>query len=298
MRQRKTEQFHTSSRGIDARPPREAATLLARAQAEAAATVPDAAAALSAAATALAGTLGGSGRVCYVGAGSSGLMAAADAMELGGTFGISPARVRIAMAGGLPAGAEMPGASEDDPAGLAAALSDLGPQDCVIAVSASGETPYTVEAARMARAVQATVIGVANNAPSTLLDLSDIAIHLDTPPEVVSGSTRLGAGTAQKIALNCISTLAGILLGHVHDGMMVNLRADNAKLRGRAVAMVQTIASVDAARARAALDRTGGAVKPAVLLATGVADPAEARAMLAAADGRLRAALAQLEEKT
>ncbi|MEM1078878.1 MAG: N-acetylmuramic acid 6-phosphate etherase [Pseudomonadota bacterium] len=290
-----TEALHANAQGLDARPLVEAAALLADGQVAAAQAVQSAASAIASAAGALAGTLRAGGVLHYTAAGSSGLMAAADAQELGGTFSIPAAQLRIHMAGGLPTGVEMPGGTEDDTDGLEVALAGLGPRDAMIAVSASGTTPYTLAAARIARTAGASVVGIANNGGSTLLELSDHPILLPTPPELLSGSTRMGAGTAQKIALNMLSTLMAMDLGHVHDGMMVNLRADNIKLRARAAGMVARIAGVDEAAARAALDTTEGQVKSAVLVALGCA-PDAAHALLRKTEGNLRAALARLNE--
>lgn len=291
----RTEALHASAGGLDARPLAEAAALLAEGQAAAARAVQEAAPEIAVAAAAMAETIRTGGVLHYTAAGSSGLMAAADAQELGGTFSIPAAQLRIHMAGGLPDGVEMPGGTEDDTGGLAAALSDLTPRDTMIAVSASGTTPFTLAAIALARAAGATVVGIANNADCPLLAQSDHPIHLATPPELLSGSTRMGAGTAQKIALNMLSTLMAMDLGHVHDGMMVNLRADNIKLRARAAGMVARIADVDEAAARAALDTTEGQVKTAVLVALGRA-PDAAHALLRETEGNLRAALARLNE--
>ncbi len=227
----------------------------------------------------------------YAAAGSSGLMAAADAQELGGTFSIPAAQLRIHMAGGLPMGVEMPGDTEDATDGLAAAMAELSEKDTMIAVSASGSTPYTIEATRIAKSKGATVIGIANNAGSDLLNMADHAVLLATPPEVLSGSTRMGAGTAQKIALNTLSVLMAVHLGHVHDGMMVNVHADNIKLRARACGIVAQIAGVPETAARDTLDAAGGHVKTAVLMAaTGLARDA-AQARLKDTHGHLRPAL-------
>ena len=117
------------------------------------------------------------------------------------------------------------------------------------------------------------------------------------PPEMVAGSTRMGAGTAQKIALNMMSTIMGIALGHVHDGMMVNVQADNAKLRDRAAGIVSRIANVAVEDARNRLDEADGAVKPAVLLAAGAESLEAADALLAENEGHLRASLARLQSR-
>ncbi|MGR3762329.1 N-acetylmuramic acid 6-phosphate etherase (plasmid) [Roseobacteraceae bacterium NS-SX3] len=293
-----TEQLHPEARGLDTRPLDGVAQALAAGQQTAAGAPLEALAAICGGARAMAASLTGGGMLYYVAAGSSGLMAAADAMELGGTFGIDENRIRILMAGGLPQSAHMPGATEDDIAGLEAAMAALSPADTVIAVSASGSTPYTLEAARLARAAGASLIGIANNAGSRLLAQSDHAVLLQTPPELISGSTRMGAGTAQKIALNMLSTLMAVELGHVHDGMMVNLRADNAKLRARAETIVVRITGVAPGTAQSALEAADGAVKPAILLCAGAGTLSRARRLLLDSAGHLRPALAQLKPST
>jgi len=286
-----TEQLHDMAVGLDLRPLVEAAAILGEAQVEAARAVLPAADALADGARAMARSLRGGGRLYYVGAGSSGLMAAADAQELGGTFAISSDRVRIVMAGGLPISAAMPGDTEDETADLDTGLAELGPGDTVIAVTASGTTPFTLHAIRTAKARGATVIGIANNPGSPLLEAADIQVALETPPEVISGSTRLGAATAQKIALNCMSTMMGVEIGAIHDGMMVNVVADNTKLRGRAARIVARITGADATRATEALDAAQGNVKAAVLMAAGEVSPDAARDTLKNNDDHLRGAL-------
>ncbi|MEM9247607.1 MAG: N-acetylmuramic acid 6-phosphate etherase [Pseudomonadota bacterium] len=269
------------------------ASLLVDSQIAAARCVARVASAIATGAEAMAQTVSGGGVLYFVAAGSSGLMAAADAQELGGTFSIPARQIRILMAGGLPTGVEMPGSTEDGTDGLHAGLASLGPSDTVIAVSASGSTRYTLEAIEIARSAGARIIGIANNPGSALLQGSDIAIALVTPPEVLSGSTRLGAGTAQKIALNSLSTAMAVALGHIHDGMMVNLRADNAKLRARAAGIVSRIAQVDAGAAEVALKQARGEVKLATLIAAQSVSLQDAQMRLAQANGRLRVALAQ-----
>ncbi len=190
----------------------------------------------------------------------------------------------------------MTGAVEDA-AGAAAAevvRLDLGGRDALVAVSASGSTPCTVAAAEAARARGVAVIGVANVADSPLLRAAQVAVLLHTGPEVVAGSTRMGAATAQKIALNMLSTLTALRLGHVHDGHMVNGVADNGKLRTRAARIVAEIADVDSPAAEAALEAAEGSVKVAILIAVG-AEPGDAVRLLARTEGRLDLALAKLK---
>ena len=290
-----TEQQHPGARGLHALPADAVLARLLAAQAVAADGVAAALPALAEAAALGAAALEGTGRLIYAGAGSSGLMALADCLELSGTYGIAPARTPMLFAGGAAALLHMEGAVEDRTELAGADLARLrpGPADVVICVSASGATPYTVAVARGAKAAGAAVVGIANVAASPLAALADVAVALETGAEMVAGSTRMAAGTAQKIALNLLSTLIGVTLGHVHDGYMVNLVADNAKLRRRAAAIVARIAGCGEGAAVAALAAAGGAVKPAVLIAAG-ATPAGARALLGDAGGHLGPALARI----
>ena len=298
MHKRTTEHFHPAASGIDALPYPEIAGHLLTAQMDALSAVEPAIEDLSKAATLMARTVRNGDRLIYAAAGSSGLMAAADALELPGTFGISADRIRIFMAGGLPTGSEMPGATEDDAQSAEAAAQNISAGDVVIAVSASGSTPYAVALARAAREAGAKTICIANNSDAPLFEHATVAICLPTPPEVVAGSTRLGAATSQKAALNIMSTLMGVALGHVHDGLMVNVQVENAKLKERAIGIVSHIADVPADAAEAYLAGTDGQVKPAVLMAAGAGSAAKAQELLEACDGQLRATLATLNETT
>lgn len=291
-----TETRHADATGLQDRAPEAALAILLAAQRNAAAAVADAIPALAAAAETMADALAAGHRVIYAGAGSSGLMALADALELPGTFGIAPDRAPVLLAGGTASLLHMAGAVEDDASAAETDLARLDPVpgDALLAVSASGTTPFTLTIARAARARGLAIIAIANVAASPLLTEADMAVLLDSGPEVVAGSTRMGAGTTQKIALNMISTLAALRLGHVHDGLMVNLTADNAKLRGRAARIVAEIAAVPPDVAAAALAQAAGAVKPAVLMAAGARDAAQAATLLAASGGRLGPALAAL----
>jgi N-acetylmuramic acid 6-phosphate etherase len=292
---KQTESLHPDAAGLDARPGPVILDVLLRAQQAAVAAVAPALPAIDRAADLMAETLRGDGRLVYAGAGSSALMANADAMELAGTFGIDPGRILLCTAGGIPTGPRMPGDTEDDADDARRAGEALGPADLVIAVAASGSTPYPLALTRAARGRGARVIAIANNPGAPLFEGADVAVCLPTPPEVIAGSTRMGAGTAQKVALNLMSTLMGVRLGQVHDGMMVGVRADNLKLRARAEAMVAAIAGVDAAPAAAALAAAEGAVKPAVLIALGLSS-GRATEILAVSQGNLRAALARVRE--
>lgn len=233
------------------------------------------------------------GRLVYVGAGSSGLAAGEDAAELPGTFGLEQSRIAIVLPGGIAEPFRINGAAEDDAAAGERAIAELGDlsRDAVIAVSASGSTPFTVAAAAEARRRGAFVIGIAHRQGSPLLAGADASIMLESGEEALRGSTRLAAGAAQKAALGMLSSLMGFELGHIHQGLMVNLKADNAKLRERARGIVATIAGVSDDKAEAALREAGGEVKPAILITCGVVSMAEAVMWLAAAEGRIDDAL-------
>lgn len=289
----RTEMTHDLAAGLDAREPLAVVTLLAEAQTAAAASVREAASSIAAAAECAAACLSGGGRIAYAGAGSSGLMALSDALELPGTFGIARERVVILFAGAPDTLSDMKGGAEDDTdlARRDVAQAGLGSGDCLVAVSASGSTPYTLAALGAARQRGVATVAFANNTGAPLLAAADIAVHLPTPPELVAGSTRMGAGTAQKIALNIFSTLTAIHLGHVHDGLMVNVVADNAKLRDRAARIVASAGHADTARAAACLDRANGSVKHAILIAAGARDHAAADELLRSSGMRVRPAL-------
>lgn len=297
MAPRRTEAVHEDAMGIDARAPEQVLRLLVDGQVEAAGVVHAAIPAIAEAAETIAASLAGGGRLAYAAAGSSGLMALADALELPGTYGIPRERISILLAGGAEALVNLAGAPEDDAGeavrGVQAA--GLGAGDCLIAISASGSTPFAIAALEEARRRGAATIAVANNAGAPMFDVAKISVLLATPPEIIAGSTRMGAGSAQKIALNMISTMAAIHLGHVHDGYMVNLVADNMKLRDRAARIVAAVAGCDVAAAGALLEASGGSVKVAILLAAGAASPAAASGLLEEAGQKLRPALAKLE---
>lgn len=295
MAERPTEARHPHSAGLQALPGTVALSHLLDAQLAALAMVRPAIPMIDRAATTAADSLRAGGKLGYAGAGSSGLMALADALELAGTFGIPPVATPVLFAGGTDALLHMVGSVEDDPA-LAEAdfrKAGLAKGDTVLCLSASGSTPYTLVIADLARKAGLTVVGIANVPGSKLLEQSHISILLDTGPEVVNGSTRMGAATAQKVALNMLSVRMGILLGHVHDGYMVNLVADNAKLTDRAARIVAGISGRDVETARHALGQTGGAVKPAVLIAAG-ASVERAEAELRNSGGAIGPALAAL----
>lgn len=295
-----TEHINRRAAGLDEQAPEEVLSILLDAQIEALRSLESSRPEIAAAAAAMVHAVRTGGKIGYAAAGSSALMAMADGLELPGTFGIPNDRIGIFMAGGRDSLSDMLGGTEDDRAQGARDVraAGYGPDDCLIAVSASGHTGYTVAALAEAAAAGARTVAIANNPDSPLLDAADIAVLLATPPEIVAGSTRLGAATAQKAALNMMSTLMAVQLGHVHDGHMVNLRADNEKLRARARRMVSDIAGCDEMQSQKLLGLTDGSVKHAILLAKGASTIAIADRLLEEASGNLRQALAMAAATT
>lgn len=235
------------------------------------------------------------GRLVYVGAGTSGRIGVQDGTELPPTYDWAPDRLVFLMAGGLNALLKAAEDAEDKEDTGAQAIADakVGPDDVVIAVAASGTTPFTIGALRAARLAGAVTIAVSNNPGAPLFDVARHPILVDTGKEVIAGSTRMQAGTAQKIVLNLFSTSVMVKLGRVYRGMMVNMRARNAKLKKRAERMVGYIVDCDAEQAAHLVERAEGDVKTAVLLGFGV-DKAEAIAALQRHDGNLRSAIGEL----
>lgn len=260
------ETHHTE---IDALTLRDAANIMLNSQRAALDAVDRVVVDIDAGAIVMANAIRAKASLVYAAAGSSGLMALADACELSGTFGISPDSIQIHMAGGVPTSGDMPGHTEDDTRLAEAVGQTISSGDAVIILSASGVTPYALAVAKIAKAKLANIIAFTNSPNTALLKMADIPICLETPLEVISGSTRLGAGTAQKVALNLMSSLMGVKLGHVYQGMMVNLVADNAKLVVRAAQIVSHITGVSYADAKIALGKAKGNPKNAILIARG-----------------------------
>jgi N-acetylmuramic acid 6-phosphate etherase len=235
------------------------------------------------------------GRIVYVGAGTSGRIGVQDGTELPPTFGWPADRLVFAMAGGLGALTQSAEGAEDDEAAGSSALADvaIGPDDVVIGIAASGTTPYTIGALRAATQAGAMTIALANNAGAPLFEVARHRILVSTGPEVIAGSTRMKAGTAQKIVLNLFSSAVMIRLGRVYRGNMVHMRATNAKLRRRAEAMICQIVGCDAADAALYLGQGQGDVKTAVLLGFGLT-PSEASVVLERHKGNLRPAIDEL----
>jgi N-acetylmuramic acid 6-phosphate etherase len=233
------------------------------------------------------------GRLIYVGAGTSGRLGVQDAVECVPTFRCDPAMVVGVIAGGDAALKRSIEGAEDDSDGGRAAMHRLGvcSNDTIVGIAACGHTPFVCAALSEAKKLGAAVALVSAGAPDRSLPL-DVHISLPTGPEVLTGSTRLKAGTATKIILNAISTATMVRRGKVYRNLMVDLRPTNEKLRKRAVRLVVELAGVDAAKARETLLAAGWEVKTSVLALRASISPAEARAALAACDGFLGRALA------
>lgn len=220
-------------------------------------------AALVAGAELIAQRMADGGRLVFAGAGTSGRLALGEAAELPGTFGLDPDVVRSRMAGG----AASTDRAEDDVSLAEQDLADLAitAGDTVIAVAASGRTPYTLAMARAARAAGAAVVAVVNAAQSPLAELADVAIAVDVGAEVLHGSTRLSAGSAQKVAMDALTTAAMVRLGRVHGDLMIDVVAANAKLRARSAGIVAEIAGCSPETAARALADCAGSARAAVL---------------------------------
>lgn len=262
-------------------------------QVEAVAAVGPALSAIARAVEAAAPRLRRGGRIIYAGAGTSARIGVQDGAELLPTFNWPSEQVAFVIAGGevaLMRAVENAEDSAEDGEGRIAELG-VGGDDVVLGIAASGNTPFTVAAVKAARERGALTVGIANNASSRLLAISEHPVLIDTGPEAIAGSTRLKAGTAQKVALNLFSTAVMAQMGRVYQGMMVDMRPTNAKLRHRSEQMVAKIAGCSASAAAEALGKSGGDIKAASLVAMGVSVEA-AVALLAKHDGNLRSALA------
>jgi len=271
---------------------RELVELMNREDATVPAAVGSVAGKLSAAIDAIVERLRGGGRLVYVGAGSSGAIAALDADECEATFSTEPGQVVALVAGAGLAGAARE-AAEDDVGAGAGAIEQLGvsDRDAVVGVSASGRTPYVLAALERARAAGAVTVAVVAAHGSELSPVVDHELAVVVGPEVVAGSTRLKAGSAQKLVLNTISTVAMIRLGKTYGDLMVDVRASNAKLEARARRIVRVATGVSEEEAETALAAADGSAKVAVVALLKEIDTDEARARLERAGGDIRSAL-------
>jgi len=231
------------------------------------------------------------GRLIYVGAGSSGRLAVLDAAECPPTFRTDPAQVQAIIAGGDRAIRTASEGAEDDFAAGAAELPAVGPDDVVVGLSASGRTPYVLGAISAATEAGALTVGIMCNRGVALATAVNHPIEVVVGPEVLAGSTRLKAGTAQKLVLNMLSTIIMVRLGKTYGSLMVDMKATNGKLQARAVRIITTITGVDSDQAAAALRESDGEVKTAVVMLTKSVPAPTARALVEQADGHLERVL-------
>lgn len=289
-----TEGFRAELAGIDLLPTLDLARLMNKEDAA----VPGAVGAqlprIAAVVDAVAERMARGGRLVYAGAGTAGRLGVLDASECPPTFNTGPGQVVGLIAGGPPAMVTSVEGAEDSRELAEADLAALSltPDDTVVGVSASGRTPYAIGAVAYARARGALTVGLACNAGSALAAAAEHGIEVVVGPELLTGSTRLKAGTAQKLVLNMISTITMIRLGKTYGNLMVDVRASNEKLRARSRRIVVLATGADDGEVEAALATTGGEVKNAILvLLAGVDGPTAAR-LLEESGGHLRAALA------
>lgn len=293
-----TEAVNVRAAKLDTMPPEAVAALMLAEEAKAVRSVQAHAEAIGQAARLVAERLAAGGRLVYVGAGTSGRLGTLDAVECVPTFGIPPSRVVAVMAGGPAALTKSVEGAEDNVREAEQRLrrAAVGPADAVCAVAASGVTPFVRAALEYARFRRAATIFVtcAGRQVTNGAAPADVVIALETGPEVISGSTRLKAGTATKVVLNAISTSAFVLLGKTYGGLMVDVRPTNAKLWARAIRIVRALSGVDDVAARKLIEKAGGRAKVALVMHhAGVSAP-RARELLVEHKGSLRAIVGDL----
>jgi N-acetylmuramic acid 6-phosphate etherase len=235
------------------------------------------------------------GRLLYVGAGTSGRLAVLDAAECPPTFGVSPRLVQAIIAGGSRA---ITGAVEGAEDSVAKGARDLrakqvGPADVIVGIAASGTTPYVLSALKYARKQGATTVGITANRNAPIARVASIVIAPYVGSEVVTGSTRLKAGTSQKLVLNMLSTAAMVRLGHVYENLMIDVAMTNQKLRGRGLRILADASGKNASAARHALRQSGHNLRTALVMLKQGLDAGSARAKLQSAKGNLREALGE-----
>ena len=278
---------------LDLLPARELVRLMNAEDATVAGAVGEALDAIAATVEAVSDRLRAGGRLIYVGAGTSGRLAAADAAECIPTFNISPELIQAMVAGGAEAFCSSIERAEDDAGAGRADLASLAPRsaDALVAVSASGRTPYILGALELARSVGALTVAVSCNPGARASTLADHPIEIPVGPEVVAGSTRLKAGTAQKMVLNMLSTATMIRLGRTYGDLMVDVRSENEKLRARALRVVRLATGADDSEAAQVLAASGHDAAVAVVMLKASVDASRAHRALESAGGSVREAI-------
>ena len=295
-----TEQPNVLTRHLDMRTPLEIVGLMHVEDKRAVHTIHPALPTIAAAVEAIVPRMLRGGRLIYIGAGTPGRLGIVDASECPPTFGVSPERVIGIIAGGKEAlFSAQEGAEDDEPAGRQDIASlGIGELDTVVGLSASGRTPYVIGALQEARARGALTIAIVCNAQTPMDSEAELVIHLPVGPEVIAGSTRLKAGTAQKLVLNMLSTAVMVHMGKVYDNLMVDVQPANQKLRTRAQRILATACGIDEEAAREALERSNWNVKVALVSTLLECSPEEARTRLQEANGHVRVALQPSQEQT
>lgn len=291
---RLTERRNPRSVNIDLASPLEIVDLIAAEDATVPAAVARAREQIAAAVSLIEASFRAGGRLLYVGAGTSGRLGVLDAAECPPTFGTRPEMVVGLIAGGARALVRSAEGAEDDVnAGIAAMDAErVGPKDTVVGIAASGATPYVRAALGRAQALGArTVLLSCAEAPALLRDTCDVTIEVLTGPEVITGSTRMKAGTATKLVLNTLSTAAMVRIGKTYGNLMVDLQAWSQKLVDRGERIVMEVTGVEREAARAAIEAAGGSVRTAIVMVRTGLDRAGAEALLAQHDNRVRAVL-------
>ncbi|MFJ8918024.1 N-acetylmuramic acid 6-phosphate etherase [Streptomyces sp. NPDC102415] len=289
-----TEAFRPELAEIDQLPTREIARIMNGEDATVPAAVAEKLPQIAAAIDATAERMARGGRLVYAGAGTAGRLGVLDASECPPTFNTDPSEVIGLIAGGPSAMVKAVEGAEDSKELAAADLDALGltADDTVVGISASGRTPYAIGAVEHARTRGALTLGLSCNADSALAAAAEHGLEIVVGPELLTGSTRLKAGTAQKLVLNMISTITMIRLGKTYGNLMVDVRASNEKLRARSRRIVSLATGAGDEEIEAALAATDGEVKNAILTILGGVDGPTAATLLADSDGHLRAALA------
>ncbi|MGI6635615.1 MAG: N-acetylmuramic acid 6-phosphate etherase [Christensenellales bacterium] len=293
-----TEQVHPDSLALDTLTPLEAAALMNQIDRAAAEAVEQALPAIAQAVEGVAARLKAGGRLIYMGAGTSGRLGVLDASECPPTFGVDGNLVVGLIAGGDRALRHATENAEDKPELGENDLRDIGltAKDCVVGISASGYAPYCVGALDYARSQGALTIAMSCNTGATLSQHADIAIEMPTGPEILSGSTRLKAGTATKMALNMISTLTMVQMGKVYGNLMVDMKPSNNKLKDRAIRIVQNALHIERPKAEALYEAAGQNVKTAIVMHETGAPADAARQALDAHQGFVRRAVQALRK--
>ena len=289
----RTEKRNPASRNLDRLSSLEIARIINQEDAKVALAVKKSLPQIARAIDAIAERLARGGRLIYIGTGTSGRLGALDAAECPPTFNIDPRRVQFVIAGGVRA---LGAAVEADEDSREAGREDLAKRkpsanDVVVGIAASGRTPYTVAAVEYARSLGAMTVAVTCNLDSPLEKAAEIPIVVEVGPEVVTGSTRMKAGTAQKMVLNMLSTGTMTRLGYVYGNLMVNVHLKNSKLVDRGIRIVQEVTGLDRTQSQAALRRAGGSVPTAIVMVQKGVARKQAETLLQQAGGHLRRAL-------